>query len=72
MSAMTRDDEHVVCPHCQYGHGDAWEWCTSEIPQLIHCDECGKPFKAWAEYDVQYVTTAVPGLITQPPETPNG
>ena len=63
---MTRDDEYVVCPHCKYEHGDAMEWCTSEEPQFVRCDGCGKPFKAWAEYEVHYVTAAIPDTTTNP------
>lgn len=57
---MTRDDEYVVCPHCEHEHGDAMEWCNSEEPQVVHCNGCQKPFTAWAEYEVQYVSTADP------------
>ena len=51
----TRDGCNVVCPYCGYEHGDAWEWCPSDIPKEEPCDGCGKTFKCWAEYDVQYI-----------------
>lgn len=65
-----RDDEYVVCPHCNEEHGDAWEWCASEIPQVIRCQSCKQPFSARAEYSVQYVTTTkLPETTTPRPET---
>jgi len=57
---MTRDSENVICPHCGYKHGDAWEWCASETPSAHFCYDCGGQFKAWAEYDVQYIAVPLP------------
>ncbi len=54
----TRDENHVICPHCGAEHGDAWEWCTSEMPFDTTCDECGKVFEAWVVYDVSYCAHA--------------
>lgn len=54
---MARDDEYVICPHCGHEHGDAWEWCAQPEPKLTWCNRCEKPFQAWAEYEVRYVTT---------------
>ena len=65
---MARDDEYVICPHCGEEHGDAWEWCADEMPHDVHCDGCGQTFKAWAEYNVQYVTTTK--LHTDAPPEP--
>ena len=55
---MERDREYAICPHCGEGHGDCFEWLTSETPQDVECCGCGITFTAWAEYDVQYVTMA--------------
>ena len=51
-----RDPEYAVCPHCQYHHGDCWEFCPDEQPKTVTCGGCEKEFQAWAEYDVTYVT----------------
>lgn len=53
---MERDEEWVICPHCGYKHGVAWNWCADKTPSLHYCDDCDQKFKAWAEYEVQYVT----------------
>ena len=50
----TRDGEWVTCPYCGYKHGDAWEWCNEENPQDTECSGCGKTFRCWAEYAVDY------------------
>ena len=54
---MARDGEHVICPYCGEKHGDAWEFCPQETPKKLECQECGKTFIGWAEYDVDYCTT---------------
>lgn len=58
-------DEYVICPHCGHEHGDAWEWCKSGTPQEVRCDACGQAFSAWAEYEVQYVTSAARAPINE-------
>jgi hypothetical protein len=52
--AETADDQTVICPHCQHAHGDPWEWCGNPEPRTYECDNCGKKFEAWAEYEVTY------------------
>ena len=54
---MARDDEYAICPYCGEKHGDCWEWLTSEVPQKVECQGCGRTFMAWAEHSVDYVTT---------------
>ncbi len=56
---MAWDSEWVVCPHCEYRHGDAWEWATNDYPQEMNCNDCGKLFQYWAEYSVLYNTASV-------------
>ena len=51
-----RDPEYAVCPYCRHRHGDCPDWLASETPKDVECDECGKTFVAWAEYDVSYCT----------------
>lgn len=53
---MAPSGEYAICPYCGALHGDCSEWLTSERPQSVTCDGCGQEFRAWAEYDVQYVT----------------
>lgn len=51
------DGEWVICPHCGYKHGDAWEWVKPE-ERTMECDGCKKEFKYWAEYEVTYYACA--------------
>jgi hypothetical protein len=56
MSAeRTYDHQFVVCPHCQYKHGDAFEICHSEDLKEHECDGCGKVFLCRADYSVAYI-----------------
>ncbi len=50
----TAHPEYVICPACGEQHGDAWEWCNSENPIPVICQECGEDFYCWAEFDVRY------------------
>ena len=50
----TDDQEYVVCPYCGHKHGDAWEWCTRENETEDTCDGCGKRYRYWAEFSVDY------------------
>lgn len=52
------DDEYVICPYCEAKSGDCWEWVTGQ-EQTMKCDECGKEFRYWAEYDVTYNTESI-------------
>jgi DNA-directed RNA polymerase subunit RPC12/RpoP len=52
---MISDGEYAVCPYCGYKHGDCWEWMDM-YPEIYNCDNCGKQYKAYAEYEVTYVT----------------
>lgn len=53
---MISDGEYAICPYCGYKHGDCWEWLTAEFPEIYDCANCGEHFKAYAEYDVRYIT----------------
>ena len=48
-----RDGEYIICPHCGEKYGDCWEW-VRETDEVRECDECGKSYRYWAEYDVTY------------------
>ncbi len=52
--AQTSDGCKIICPHCGYAHGDAWEWRTSEDERETECAECDASFRYWAVYDVTY------------------
>jgi hypothetical protein len=39
--------DHAVCPHCGHEHRDDWEWQGEEGTH--ECDDCGEPFKWYAE-----------------------
>ena len=60
---MPKNIEHymtdeVVCPHCGYEYGGSWEYDDDDLDTMT-CDECGKPFKAYREVDVSYITEKV-------------
>lgn len=49
------DDTYVICPYCGGRTGDCDEWVTQN--PLIHtCSDCGKRYRAWAEYTATYYT----------------
>lgn len=47
--------EYAICPYCKCEHGDCWEW-VKQRPHESVCDECGKTFMVYAEYEVTYIT----------------
>lgn len=60
--AHIRNSENVVCPYCQYEHGDAWGWAAPKTERdRMECDECSKVFVFWAEHGVTYHTRDVEG-----------
>lgn len=54
----TSDDNNVVCPHCGYEHGDAWEY-TEDHESKTECYGCDKPFMQWREIVVTYHARAI-------------
>jgi hypothetical protein len=53
------DNTWAICPYCGACHGDCWEWLTSEQPVNETCSDCGKTYRAWAEYTVDYCTEPI-------------
>lgn len=53
------DSCYMVCPYCGLESGDADEYLggTTETNSFNEvCYKCGKRYKAWAEYSVDYYT----------------
>lgn len=65
MTSNLADERHgwwTVCPYCGHQHGDSAERNADMKSNLTECDECGKYFWQWAEYDVDYCTAKLTKL----------
>lgn len=52
---MVADDCCVVCPHCGYKHGDAWEMFQfSDAEREFTCNECEVIFICFATVRTTY------------------
>ena len=47
--AVVADDCYVICPHCGYKHGDAWEmFQMADTEREFTCNGCEVSFTCWA------------------------
>jgi len=52
------DSCYAICPYCGSAIGDCQDW-VSQDPDISECFRCGKKYRVWAEYSVDYYTEPV-------------
>lgn len=52
------DSCYAICPYCGSQAGDCDEY-LEQYPTIQECFSCGKKYRAWAEYSVDYYTEPI-------------
>lgn len=52
----TSSGDYVICPHCGYSHGEAYEYEAGKN----ECDDCERTFRLSIDYEVTYSTEQLP------------
>ena len=69
----TYDAHYVICPYCEYKHGDAWEITgNDERERKMECEGCGKAFLCWADVSTYYGAEPIEDAVARPTPTAGG